>query len=71
MHFPFKFILLRSVCCSIFLGVAVSFTTPTVVVNEDVPEEETEVCFEGNTSSARPYQVMLLVAPSGQDPATG
>ena len=55
----------------LLIGVAVSFTTPTVMVDEDVPEGETEVCFEGNTSSARPYQVMLVVAPSGENPATG
>ena len=48
----------------------VSFTTPDVMVQENVSSGSTEVCFMPSTSSAQPYTIEVSQMPAGQFPAT-
>ena len=47
-----------------------SFTTPAVRVNEDVPSGSTQVCLIADSASPRPYTVVVGRRPSGDNPAT-
>ena len=50
--------------------IRISFTTPAVRVNEDVPSGSTQVCLIADSSSPRPYTVVVGRRPSGDNPAT-
>lgn len=55
--------------CS-YTDIGVTFVTPMVVINEGLPSGVAEVCYMGNATSDRPYEVSFRLSPIGRNRAT-